>query len=172
MSPSPQAPLDHHAFLISQHDQCWLQGMRDFVRFGFKTAQHHRATDFFLLRHNGTGFRFSVTMVDLAERIEVGVLGIESAKNGYRPEVEFDLPKEFCGALRAERLVLRTEHGSVDSGLVLVANGGEEIVMVSGAYPYTISVKARPAVSTPWSFEPEYSIENYERSPVSEKGPG
>lgn len=152
--------------IISAEDLSLIQKEQSFRRYGIKSAQHQRATDFFLLRDNGTGFRFSIVMADLAERLEVGVLSIESAKRDYYPEFELDLPNELSGALRAERLVLRTEYGKIDSGLVLMSSSGGEIVIVAGVYPYTIEVKATQPLSNMNHFDPEYSLDRYEREPM------
>jgi hypothetical protein len=99
-------------------------------------------------------------MIDLAERWEVGVLSIEIVERDYFPEELFDLPKSFQQKLIPEVLVLTTEHGSIDSGLVLTTPDGDEIILVSGVYPYTIEVQVPFETGR---FEPEYSIDKYSR---------
>ena len=152
---------------ISQKDQLKLREAYGFARYGIKIAQHQRATDFFLLRADGTGFRFSVVMADLAERLEVGVLSVEAAGSEYFPKSSLELPSEFLNELKAECLVLRTEFGDVDSGLALVSPSGGEIVIVSGAYPYTVEVRMTQTISPTGRFEPEYDIHKYVRRELS-----
>lgn len=164
MSPSQR----HYPLIVVGEAGASVREFRGAERFGFKTAQHQRATDFFLLRGDGTGLRYSVVMVDLAERLEVGVIHVEEIGNSYRPEQEFLLPSELTTALCAQRLVMDTEHGSVDSGLVLTAHDGGEIVIVSGAYPFTVEVMMTPTLPGSRPFEPEYSLDDYERKPVQQ----
>ena len=102
---------DSHAAILAGTTRDWLKAMRGFERCGFKIAQHHRATDFFLFRKDGMGLRFSIMMVDLAERLEVGVIHVEEAKGRYRPESEVALPRELADELSVDRLVLCTEYG-------------------------------------------------------------
>lgn len=162
----PSSPS--HELIVSPEDRCGLRSSKRFSRYGFRTAQHHRATDFFLLRADETGFRFSIVMTDLAERLEVGVLNVEAVKEDYAPQVERDLPEELAEQqLHVERLVLSTEYGDVDSGLVLTSPHRGEIVIVAGAYPYTIEVSAEPRIETPYGFEPEYAVDRYRRAPLS-----
>lgn len=111
-------------------------------------------------------------MVDLAERLEVGVIHVEGIVNSYRPEEEFSLPSELATTLSAQRLVLNTEHGSVDSGVVLTSPCGGEIVIVSGAYPFTVEAMMTPAPHGLRPFEPEYRLDLYERKPLQHEGLG
>lgn len=133
------------------------------VRYGMKFAQHRRATDFFLAHHDGAGVRVSVKMIDLAERLEIGVICIEPMQLTYAPDSWFDLPEMFSKTLDMCRLVMSTDFGSVDSGLVLTASDRSELILVSGAYPYTIEAKA-PFITR--DFEPEYALNNYRREPM------
>jgi len=163
MSPT-RTNCSEYCLNISDALASWAENLDNFSQYGFKVAQHQRSTDFFLLRSDGSGLRFSVVMVDLAERVEVGVLSIESAEKNYFPEELFALPPTFQQKLLPERLVLETDYGSIDSGLVLTASDGDQLVLVSGVYPYTIEVKASFAAGR---FEPEYRIDKYVRQPIA-----
>lgn len=163
MSPA-RASNSKHCLVISRAVEGWAKNLDSFSHYGFMVAQHQRTTDFFLLRGDGSGLRFSIVMVDLAERVEVGVLNIESAERNYFPKELFALPLKFQQRLSPERLVLETDYGSIDSGLVLTASDDDQLVLVSGVYPYTIEVRA------PFSegrFEPEYSLDKYLRQPIA-----
>jgi hypothetical protein len=162
MPPTPADKSKYHLLSSNAVDD-WEEDFDGFSQYGFRVAQHHRATDFFLIRGDGSGLRFSIVMIDLAERMEVGVLSIESAKMDYVPEKLFELPPQFQQKLIPERLVLATEYGKIDSGLVLTAVNGDELILVSGVYPYTIEVRAPFAKGR---FEPEYRIDKYFRQPI------
>ena len=154
-----------HAAIVVGGARESLTSPQGFARYGFRAAQHGQMTDFFLLRRDGTGLRFSIVMVDLAERLEVGVLHVEEATRTYSPQHEAPLPVELGTKLHVERLVIRTGQGDVESGVVLTTPRGGEVIIVSGAYPYSVQVKMKPGSTTPLRFEPEYKIDQYERQP-------
>jgi hypothetical protein len=142
-----------------------LKAAGDFDRCGIKLAGHHWATDFFIFRKDGVGLRFSVEMVDLAERLEVGVLHVDEATDECQPDKKIALPVELTGDLGVERLVFKVGGKEIDSGLVITAKDGAEIIIVSGVFPCTVEVKMTPASGIA-RFEPEYEIERYERKPL------
>jgi hypothetical protein len=161
MSPAPQV---RHKFVVAPEDKAWAARLNGFTQCGFIKVHELLVTDFILYRDDGSGLRFSNRMVNLAERLEVGVLHIQRASSNHKPKELIKLPTDYFQGLSPQKLVLNTEFASLESGLVLTTNKGTEIVIVAGASPYTVAVKA-DFIST--KFEPEYSINTYERHTLS-----
>lgn len=53
----------------------------------------------------------------------------------------------------------------LESGLILKASSDDELVIVAGAYPYSLAVLGVPPI--PHIFEPEYEISPYTRVPIT-----
>lgn len=136
---------------------------QQFTSYGFKVLQHQRATDFFLFRPDGTGLRISSRMIELSDRLEVGVLCVDEIDQGYLPDLKLQLPVEFTGHFNAERLVLENEHGKFESGISLSTKRGDELIIIPGAYPYTLEVRMTLVLMGPERFDPEYPLNEYRR---------
>ena len=133
----------------------------------------HRLT---LWRADGIGLRICSRRHDIAERIEIGVLGFElvsEEKEDTRPSpsanrssfINIDIPAAFNGRNRATKLVISESGTTAESGFILTASDGAEIVIISGVYPYSLAVKG--IGSMPHGFEPEYDLECYERVEIA-----
>jgi hypothetical protein len=130
-----------------------------------------------LWRADGTGLRLYSRRHDISERVEIGVLEFElvsEEKADTRPSPEranrssfinIDLPTSFDGRDRATKLVISESGTTAESGFILTASNGTEIVIVSGVYPYSLAVKG--IGSMPHGFEPEYDLECYERVEIA-----
>jgi hypothetical protein len=71
----------------------------------------------------------------------------------------------FRENLSVSKLVIRESGTESESGIILQANSGEEIVIVAGVTPYSIAV--RGLTWPDYTFEPEYPLEQYARISVS-----
>ncbi len=114
-----------------------------------------------LWRADGTGMRLFTEMHDVAVKVEVGVLNFEQVSTPRPNETIVDV-EAFQDEIAISKLLI-TESGAVaESGVVLKARNGDEIVIVAGAYPYSLAVLG--VVSMPHIFEPEYPIDLYTRA--------
>ena len=130
-----------------------------------------------LWRADRTGLRLCSKRHDISERVEIGVLEFELVSEekedtGPSPErangssfINIDIPASFNGRNRATKLVISESGTTAESGLILTASDGTEIVIVSGVYPYSLAVKG--IGSMPNGFEPEYDLEYYERVEIA-----
>jgi hypothetical protein len=118
-----------------------------------------------LWRPDETGLRLFTEMHDVAERREVGVLHFEQVFALGPSEVITDLPSVFQGENVVFKLVIHESGTSAESGVVIKASNGDEIVTVAGVYPYSLAV--RGALSIAHIFEPEYELDDYMRVPVT-----
>ncbi|HEY3769317.1 MAG TPA: hypothetical protein VGN44_11650 [Candidatus Angelobacter sp.] len=103
-------------------------------------------------------------MHDLAERLEVGVLCFDLVFAPAHGEKIVDLDSTFLQPLRVSKLVLSELGKSVESGLLIQSNGGEEILIVASAFPCFLAI--RGVLSLPHIFEPEYPLNRYQIIPV------
>jgi hypothetical protein len=111
------------------------------------------------------GLRLCTEMRDVAERMEVGVLNFEQVSS-HRPDERIaDVASAFHSEIAVSKLIVHESGTSAESGLILKASNGDEIVIVAGAYPYSLAVHGVPPM--PHIFEPEYQIGHYMRVPIT-----
>ena len=114
-----------------------------------------------LWRSEETGLRLRTEMHDVAERIEVGVLNFEQVSSHLPDERIADVASAFQSEIAVTKLVIHESGTSAESGLILKASNGDELVIVAGAYPYSLAVLG--VLPMPHIFEPEYEIGQYNR---------
>lgn len=136
-------------------------------RFGFKTAQHKRATEFVIRCQDGVGLKFSTSMVDLADRLEVGVIRVDKILPDNLVDKEIASPADLAGSLKCEKLVIETDFGLIESGVLFTGQNEHQVVIVAGAFPYTVEVAITSTVFGMSEFDPEYPIDEYERQPIT-----
>jgi hypothetical protein len=130
-----------------------------------------------LWRADGTGLQISSRMHDIAERLEIGVLKFDlvaAEKKEPRRSVmgarqlsfaKVDLPASFRSNNYVTKLVISEGGATADSGILITAGGGNEIVIVAGAMPYSLAI--RGIFSRPRIFEPAYDLERYKRVEIA-----
>ena len=92
-------------------------------------------------------------MRDVAERREVGVLQFSRIYETETQEIVIGAPSAFRENLSIFKLVIQESGVQCESGLILQANSGDEIVIVAGVQPYSIAVRG---ITWPaYAFEPE-----------------
>jgi hypothetical protein len=75
-----------------------------------------------------------------------------------------EAPSAFRETLSIFKLAIEESGVQCESGLILQANSGDEIVIVAGVQPYSIAVRG---ITWPaYTFEPEYPMEQYSRIAV------
>jgi len=114
-----------------------------------------------LWRSDGTGIRIHSEMVDLAERIEVGVLHFDCVVSPSAREIFAEISPAFTTALTVSKLVIVESGANVESGIVLGTGSGEEIVVVANAFPCNLAICGLPSITE--IFEPEYPLDGYTR---------
>ena len=118
-----------------------------------------------LWRSDGTGIRIHSEMVDLAERIEVGVLHFDCVVSPSADEVFAELAPAFGTGFTVSKLVIAESGASVESGIVLTARSGDEIVVVANAFPCNLAIRGVPSITE--IFEPEHPLDTYTRVAMS-----
>ena len=116
-----------------------------------------------LWRPDETGLRLYTQMHDVAERREVGVLNFEQVSAPQPGEMIADVASAFQGEIAVSKLIIHESGTSAESGVILKASNGDEIVIVAGVHPYSLAVLG--VLSIPDIFHPEYSIDRYTRAP-------
>jgi hypothetical protein len=101
-------------------------------------------------------------MRDVAERVEYGVLEFEPWAGGNEEQgAIISLPNDVGGeGTTIAKLLLRDDSVVCESGFAIRGGHGSELIVVAGAYPYTLAV-AVTGISG--SFEPEFPLEKYDR---------
>jgi hypothetical protein len=75
------------------------------------------------------------------------------------------LPSAFQDEIAISKLIIHESGTSAESGVILKASNGDEIVIVAGAYPCSLAVYG--ILSLPNIFKPEYPIDRYTRVPIT-----
>jgi len=116
-----------------------------------------------LWRIDGTVLKIYSKMHDLDGREEVGVISIESIDPPMSDKIHIELPDYFISIVDVEKLSVEERGGVVaDSGISIKFIGNNELIVVSGSFPCSISVSGIPTLSA--LFEPEWPIEKYSRA--------
>lgn len=135
---------------------------RGFTRASVGISAHARTTSITLWPDDGSAVRIHSQMHDIAERREVGVLEFENADIPFRNEIKLSIPRSFNTPLAVSKLLIVESNAAAESGIVLAAEDGREIVIVAGVSPYSLAIDG--IYSAPHAFEPEYPMEKYIRS--------
>lgn len=130
-------------------------------RISMKTDAQGRPFVVTLWHRSGAGTRITSTMHDVSERIEVGVLSATRVDAPLDDEEFFGAPTEFSVSLNLTNLFVDVERYRLESGFILTGRGGRELVIVSGAYPYSLALGGFG--DAPHRFEPEYPLDDYKR---------
>jgi hypothetical protein len=125
-----------------------------------RIAPHGRPIAVTLWQTTMSGMRIESVMHDMAERIEVGVLSITHVDAPFADEVLIEAPDAFRYGVTLTKLFLMVENTYVESGLSLHGRDGCEIVIVTGAFPYSLAISG--VGEWPHLFEPEYPITLYQ----------
>lgn len=136
---------------------------KGFTRISINRLPHGHPSAIFLWHADGTGLMIRSEMHDIAERFEVGALIFSHAVATDSNAPLIDLPEEFSFDLKASKLVLSDQSVSAESGILLKGDHGGEIVILAGALPYALTVKAPFIIE---AFEPEYDLSSYLREPM------
>ncbi len=128
-------------------------------------AVHQRPMTVTFWRPDGSGLKLCSEMHDVEERKEVGVLHFSRVLAPRPGETIAGVAAAFEGEIVVSKLVVHESGTSAESGVILKARTGDEIVIVSGAYPYSLAI--RGLLSLPHVFEPEYPLDQYDRVPLA-----
>jgi hypothetical protein len=127
-------------------------------------AFHRRPVAATLWRTHGSGLKLYSKMHDVDDRKEVGVLQFRHVFAPQPDETTVNVPPAFESDIILHKLVILESGIKAESGVVLTTVAGNEIVVVAGAYPYSLAVHGLS--SLPHVFEPEYPLNQYLRLPI------
>jgi hypothetical protein len=119
-----------------------------------------------LWRPDKTGLRLYTEMHDVAERREVGVLSFEHVSAPSPIDIFTDVAPAFQREITLSKLIVQDSGIKAESGVVLATSTGDELVIVAGAYPYSLAVKGLNLLAMPNVFNPEYPLDRYVRVPI------
>lgn len=120
-----------------------------------------RPSALFLWHADGSYLRIANQMHDLANRVEVGSLAFGDKGPSDKAEFEVDI---CVNPLRVEKLILLERNVCVESGVAIELAATRELIVVPGAYPYTLAVDG--LFEGPHAFEPEYQMSRYRREVI------
>lgn len=103
-------------------------------------------------------------MVTLAARREVGVLQFRNVSALAEGEIEHAVPEAFRKSVALTKLIIVEGGNTAETGVILEAFGGQQIIVTAGVAPYTLSVKGIGRESE--LFSPEYPLNQYSRVPM------
>jgi len=105
------------------------------------------------------GVEISSSMVDIEDRVEVGVLVLRYVRShsGYHPVI---MPSSFREKVDFKRMIINVSNCMIDSGLIIESENGDKIFIMAASMPYTLTINA-PISNISCEFSPEYPIEKY-----------
>jgi|SRR6185312_15981081 hypothetical protein len=121
-----------------------------------------RPSVLFLWHTDGSCLRIANKMHDLGDRVEVGSLSFGDKGPSDKAEFEVDV---CVNPLHVEKLILVERNVCIESGVAIALTPARELIVVSGAYPYTLAVDG--LFGGPHAFEPEYQLSRYRREEIS-----
>lgn len=145
-----------------QTDAALVQGVD---RASIRTAAHGRPIAVTLWQRSGIGTRIESMMHDLAPRLEVGILSMTRVSAPFGDEIFVEAPSEFARDLALTKLFIEVESNRLESGVILTGRSERELVIVAGAYPYSLAIFGLG--DAPHRFEPEYPLNAYQRDKIT-----
>jgi hypothetical protein len=133
-------------------------------KIALKLGLHGRPISLTIWEDDSTGLRIFPVMYDLGERFEIGVLKFQLVHDFIAEERFLEPPTLFQYEVEILKLTIKVNNVVAESGVEFRSAGGK-LVIVAGAYPYTIAIEGIGQI--PHVFEPEYSIDEYEREPIT-----
>lgn len=114
-----------------------------------------------LHRAHGSSIRIYSKMHDIGPQIEVGTLVFCSSTELTNGVVDLDLSDAPLNPLHVSRLRIEESDVQIDSGVIIECEDNRRVIIVAGAYPYSLAIDG--LFSRSHVFEPEYPIEKYQR---------
>jgi hypothetical protein len=110
---------------------------------------------------DGTALEIQSDMVDVADRLEVGVLhfsAVRALNKSYSEQV-FEVSPRFTEKLTVSRLLIKESGTTAESGIAFESNNGKRVIVVAGSAPFTLAVLG--ISDTLKQFQPEYELGGY-----------
>jgi hypothetical protein len=153
--------MDYLSFGWKEQSSLAAELARPIKRVSVEFAFHERPVYVTLWRADGTGLLVHSDMHDLAERVEVGVLQFSYVFAPEPQEAIVEASPVFDGELLVSKLIIQESGTESESGIILRAVNGEEMVIVAGVNPYSVAIRGVALLG--YTFEPEYELERYSR---------
>lgn len=158
--------INYIAFKWSETTALPTELTKPLERISVQFDPHGKPVHVTLWRTDGTGLGLSSAMHDVAERREVGVLELDCVPLPSEHEAVFDVRSQFGHELTVSKLIIEESGTKAESGVNIKSARGDEIVIVAGAFPFSLAI--RGLTSGPQLFEPEYPIELYKQVPIAQ----
>lgn len=130
-------------------------------RISFECSKDVGVNSIILWHSDRIGIRVRSRMHDIGERLEVGVLEFDWVSEPNQGWQYAELPVACKNGATVSKLIVAEAGITADSGVALKLGDGTEIIIVAGAFPYSLAVCGLPSI--PCLFDPEYPIDRYSR---------
>lgn len=128
--------------------------------YAVRTAEHGRPASIWLFFDDGMVIEIQGRMTTVGDWEEVGTLYFRAIKEDDVYPDAIRLESEWTNIDSIEKLILEEDELLASSGIAIRNNSGNELIIVCGAYPYTIELLA-PFYGG--DFQPEYKFDIYKR---------
>lgn len=110
--------------------------------YATETAQHGRPTSLWLFLSDGCVVKIQSLVTTVGPWDEVGTLRLKCLMPGDAFPNAISLASTWSDISSIKRLILEEKDFSAESGLVIKNRIGEELLVLSGAFPYTVEISA------------------------------
>lgn len=131
--------------------------------YAIQSAEHGRITSIWFFFRDNIVVEIQGTMTTVEPWQEVGTLFFRRIMGTDNHPPAIKLGPAWAIISSVEKLVIEEEGFSAASGVVVCNSNGAELVIVCGAYPYTLEILA-PFYDG--DFQPEYDLSAYNRVPL------
>ncbi|MDN7602439.1 hypothetical protein [Burkholderia gladioli] len=158
--------MKHLNFALHHINSLRKEFSSGFTRLSLAFAVHGKPISVTLWRSDGTGLQVQCRMHDVFDRVEYGVLEFERALGNGDGETFIDLPDDLrlAPGSTVAKLILTDDGVMCESGFAVIGSQGSELIVVAGAYPYTLAVSV---AGLPEPFEPEFPLDKYDRVEIA-----
>ena len=109
---------------------------------------------------DGSILQIQAKVTEAESWYEVGTLVFEKiAEKAKSEHIHVPLPESWLDVRLVDMLVLECEKFTAESGVCFRNGDGEKFIILPGAFPYSLAIKA---AFYPEKFYPEYEIDQYE----------
>lgn len=107
----------------------------------------------------GLGVKIQSQVYDVSDRLEVGVLKFSRVKHPQLEEKKYSLQNLFAKGSKIQKLIIHESGCTLESGLMIEASNGDNIVIVPNAMPFSVAISS--SIVKFDYFEPEYPLKDY-----------
>jgi len=156
--------MEHHLYYkLEGVDSLRALLEKGLTGFATQTAEHGRFTSIWLFLHKNIVLEIHSSMTDIESWQEVGTLLFRrlDINDNHPPQISLD--SVWANIKSLDKLIIKEDAYSAESGMVIRNNNDEELIIVCGAYPYTLEMLA-PFCD--FDFQPEYDFNLYSKKNI------